>query len=363
MNRRWRVWTVVVDLLSANDDPALAATIERQGSDPLFWTDLVSIANWQLVTATLWSALQRTRLDRTAPNDVQDYLRSFHAYNTARNDAILAQLAECVETFNRSGIEPMLLKGTAYLASSLHGHVGDRYLSDIDLLVPGEAAEEAFRLVAELGYRPGYERDYSAHHHFVPMIRDGTPVALELHRAPVPSFAARALPLRDVWVDSMNGQANGRRYRLPSPTDAAMLVYLHAIVVDRNFAQLLLPLRLLHDASLLQSRHGESIDWDENIARAAQIGKAASLRRYLHALTKLFSVPRLEPTRRSLRDTLHFSLCAGAVRWPALLRWAERADRLSARRIEEKYGSAGTTALNRHRLREVAGMLKQISRP
>ena len=357
---RWSVWNAVAGLLKAADDPVLATRIESLSSDAHFWRELISIANWQLVTASLWSALQRARLDTACPDDAREYLQSFHAYNSARNNAILAQLAECVDAFNRSGIEPMLLKGTAYVATHLHGHVGDRYLSDVDLLVPADAAEEAHRLLVGLGYRPGYERDYSAHHHLVPMIRDGAPVAVELHRAPVPSFAAQALPVADVWASSVPGSASGQRYRIPSPTDAGMLVFLHAIVVDRNFALLLVPLRLMHDASLLQSRHGASIDWHSNFARAARIGRAVDLRRYLHVLTKTFALQPLARSRPSLLDTLHFSLCAAAVRWPTLVRWAERADRLSARRIEEKYGGDATSALNRHRLREVASMCKHL---
>jgi hypothetical protein len=332
MNQRGRVWELAVALLNGRDDAAVAKRLRHDAvSNPKLWSDLISIANEHLVTAPVWSALQRCGLAATAPMNAAEYLQSFHTFNSDRNRAIQTQLTECVERLNGSGIEPMLLKGAAHLAAGLYGQVGDRYLSDVDLLVRADGIERAFELMLELGYRPASAKDYSKHHHLAPLIREGSPVALELHRAPVPSHAQQASPIPALWENSTVMSAAGARFRLPSPTDAAMLAFLHSAVIDRDLALLLIPLRLFYDAHLLQMRHGASIDWNANFDRAGRIGAAPSLRRYLHVLAKTFGGEPTTASRGSPSDVIHYSLCVAAVRWPAIARLALRAEYFSAR--------------------------------
>jgi hypothetical protein len=338
MNERWRTWKLLVGLLGGRNDVAYAAMLRREASaDAELWRQLISMANEHLVTALLWSALQRSGLAAEAPTNAADYLRSFHDYNSARNHAIEAQVAECAATFNAAGIEPMLLKGAAHLAAGLYGAAGDRYLSDVDLLVRSEHVDRAQELMRELGYRPATDKNYSRHHHLAPMIRDAAPVAIELHRAPLPRHVPQALSLAVLWDASTASTANGARVRLPSPTDAAMLTFLHSAVADRDLALLLMPLRLFYDVHLLALRHGASIDWPTNFDRARRVGAATSLQRYLHVLSRIFGGGSLGEVRRSAADRVYFSLCAGAVRWPVIGRWAQRVERFSERaRIRER---------------------------
>lgn len=332
MNERWRVWKILVDLLAGRDDAACATLLRREASCNVeLWPKLISLANEHLVTAPLWSALRRSALDSEAPTNAVEYLHSFHDYNSARNRAITTQLAECSAKLNAAGIEPMLLKGSAHLAASLYGDIGDRYLSDVDLLVRGEQIDRAHALLRELGYRAASDKDYSKHHHIAPMIRDGAPVAIELHRAALPRDVQPALSLTALWDESIPAAAEEARFRLPSPTDAALLTFLHSAVVDRDLALLRMPLRLFYDLHLLEMRHGASIDWQTSLARAGSIGAAPSLRRYLNALQKLFGGESLATVRRSASDVLHFSLCASAVRWPVIGHWAERIESFAER--------------------------------
>ncbi len=364
MSERLRIWQLAVALLHHGDTRSLAEKLDREiGSSTERWNTLISLANENLVTATLWSALRRAGLTPMVADDAAEYLQSFHEFNSARNRAIRDQLVEYIDALHRAGIESMPLKGAAYLLTELHGDIGDRFLSDIDLLIPEDAVEEGTRILRSLGYTPASARDYSAHHHLPPQVRDEGPAALEPHTAPVPSYALSALPTADIWARATTPPNDGR-YRLPSPTDAAMLVFLHSEVVDRNLALLLVPLRLLHDLHLLQLRHGNDIDWDANFASAEKIGAATRLRRFLHVLHRVSGIEPIARFRATASDGIHFALCQAAVSWPSILRWAMRAERLSERKIRVKYGAThGAASVNRYRLHEIAEMLRKARRP
>jgi hypothetical protein len=325
MNTRLHVWRFLVAVLNGRDPAKVAALVEQAcRAGPSRWTYLISFANEQLVTAPLWSALRRCGRGALVSADAADYLRSFHSFNNERNKAILAQFYEFVGALNSSGIEPMPLKGLAYLVANVFPETGDRYLSDIDLLVPEDAVEVAQRILLDLGYGPSSTIDYSRHHHLVPMIRADRPVAIELHRAPVPRYAERALPTAELWAQSQQCAAGGVRTRLAAPTDAAMLSFLHSRVVDRDGRLLLMPLRLFYDAHVLDQRYGPLIDWRRNLDQASRVGVAGSLRRYLYALREIAGVET--NCGSSLGDVAHFAICKTAIAWPMLANVARRLD-------------------------------------
>src|SRR5690606_16229368 len=127
------------------------------------------------------------------------YLETLHAMNVARNRDMAAQLEETIEALNHRGISPMLLKGAAYLMLGTHGDAGARVTSDLDLLILDEQIETARDTLHALGYSPKARTDRPGHHHLAPLVRDGSPAAVELHRDVLVPWAQRILPTRAVW--------------------------------------------------------------------------------------------------------------------------------------------------------------------
>ena len=364
MSVRLRAWQLLVGLLYGRDAALLARQLERAaGVGPSFWTNLVSIANELLVTAPLWSGLRRSALDALVPADVAEYLRAFQAFNAARNRAILDQLDELVAALNSLDIEPMPLKGSAYLVSGLFPDLGDRYLSDIDLLVPDGAVVSTESTLSQLGYQPAYEKDFSLHHHLVPMVHPERPVAIEIHRSPAPRSVQPAVPTAELWRAAERSTTRTGRIWLASPTDTSLLSFLHSQIVDRNEWLFWMPLRLFNDVHSFQRRHGREIDWVRNLQRAERVGAARSLRRYLNVLRELTGVEACSEVRGSMADTAYFLACKSAVAWPFVAACARRAERFSRGAIEDEYGVGAGKDVGRYRLRELARMLRLRSRP
>ncbi len=120
------------------------------------WERVVEIASEYWMTLVLYRELgEKHLLDLLPPNDRNDlleYFRAIHAANAARNRGLLAHAAEVVGMLNGIGVEPILLKGAAHLASGLYPDPAVRFMDDIDLLVPDDRALECWLLLLAAGY-------------------------------------------------------------------------------------------------------------------------------------------------------------------------------------------------------------------
>ncbi len=361
MNVRIRSWEVLVGALFGRGEADLGAVFERAAqAGPKCWTVLISIANANLVTAALWRGLCREGLSGFVPADAAAYLEGFSDFNRERNRAMRAQLLECLGALNRRGIVPMPIKGSAYLLDGLYEDIGDRFLGDLDILIPEERLTEAAQLMASLGYRPFEHFDHSRHHHLPPLVRSGDVAGVELHRAPVADYGQPALPTATFWASAAESVIEGLRYRSPAPSHAVLLSFLHAEVVDRNLSRFLIPLRPLLDVALLRARHDGRIDWREIRNRASIIGRESSLRRFLYVLGRVSgdrseSVSEgSEGSEGTMADAAHFEICRAAIAWPVVTRCVLRADRFSRRRIRDDHGiDGGVLAVYRRRLIEL----------
>lgn len=365
MNRRLDAWRLLVEILFAagtrDEDAALRETLER-GMSATRWLDVISHANVGKVTAALWSALQQRGLEDLLGADERAYLASFYELNRSRNATIETQICVCLERLGRAGIAALPIKGAAYVLAQLHGDCADRYMADIDLLVPEQAARAARNILIGEGYRES-EADAAPpdHHHLTALLHDDMPVAVELHTAVVPKSLEAALPTRSVWDRAETHGEGGSRYLLPSATDQATISFLHAELVDRGTELFLIPLRPYHDLHVMERGIGPEISWNEVAARAAKVGGATRFERYAYVYARL-SGTRLLPEselRFSMTDAASYRLCLTATAWPQVALWRLRADSLSERRLRETFSLAGgALELNAYRARQALGMLK-----
>ncbi len=149
------------------------------------WELIIEAASYHLVTPALSYSLKGRS---GVPQAINDYLGAVLFLSGERNQDLLGGLAQPLRALNGAGIEPILLKGIASIASALYPDPAMRILSDIDLLVPESEAENASRLLAALGFRQAFANeliDYGEHHHRVPQRHPDTGVVIELHVRPV----------------------------------------------------------------------------------------------------------------------------------------------------------------------------------
>lgn len=354
------IWQLVTRILFEENrleqNASLAAELPDVNS---FWEQAISIANVSSVTAAVWSRLSRRGLTGCASDDARDYLASFHDINTGRNEAILEQFLECAAALNREGIVPMPIKGAAYLLSGLYDDPGERFLTDIDIMLPADRADEAYDILRDLGYRASQAERETASNKLVPLIMRGRPAELECHLSAVPEVLEPALCTRTMWAGAVPRAVDGARFVVPAAIDSFVNSFLHAVIIDRCFVLFLCPLRLFHDAHTLITKHGDEIRDYAIIDRATRLGAFSKLRAYAYALYQLSGRNHFPSLEYTMSDMWQFALCRAAAghQWTAsnsaMIRWLIRFDCFSDYSLRKRYGVRDEgLMLHWYRLRE-----------
>jgi hypothetical protein len=275
------------------------------------WEDIVALANWQQVTPALWCGLRARGFECELPIDAYDFLDFLYAQNLQRNDHLRRQIIEGVWALNKAGVEPLLLKGGAFLLLDLFGDPGARILTDIDLLAPVEQLDVAWQTFLSLGYAADpreIEKFSVKHHHLAPLCREGDHASVEIHHRPLHDRANAFLSAKELWRESVPLEIAGARLRVPDPTSLVLHNILHAQVVNHFHQDGLICLRHLHDLAHLQHRFGTQIDWAKIDAIFSSRQRRSVLNNYLHLAHRLVNFP-VSGFGLRISPSLHYWRC------------------------------------------------------
>lgn len=252
--------------LRANADSAQVLT-QTLGWE---WERLLQKATEEVILPSL-ADIVRNGFDIGAPAEITDFLDEVLTLNRERNAHIWNELKAAVRLLNEIGIEPVLLKGAAYLASGTYGDAATRYLLDLDVLLPQTQLQKAVdRLVAN-GYSVDATDAFGKYRHHHPQVSRGS-VAIELHHKLGFGSCERVLPAQEVIDSAAPLDLEGVRVRVPSPTHLAMHLVLHSQVQHPYNERIWPPLRAMYDLVQLEQRFGGAIDWKEIADRFTSAG-------------------------------------------------------------------------------------------
>lgn len=222
------------------------------------WERVVQLADELGIGPALWRAASH-RGD--VPSPVTEGLRDRYRANTIRNARLRRQLRETVEALNRVGIEPLLIKGALQLCDGTLPAAGERWMEDLDIVVPRDGGARTERALNDLGYEANGGKPF-LHPHELPFFRARTAGPIEVHielgSDPIPTV----LPVAQAWARSTPLSLEGARARAMCPTDQVLHNVLHSSVQDFNHATGGLPGRQLLVLASLTRAHGSSVDWE-----------------------------------------------------------------------------------------------------
>ena len=285
------------------------------------WERVVELANVELVTPALWSALVKGGLQEDLDDDVRSYLSELHSLNCQRNADIRRQVEEIVRSFNRVSVEPILLKGAAFLITGVIKDPAARMMIDIDVMIRIEDLEKVLETLSSLRYRDEVQKRslFDLCQHLQPMFRNGEPAAIEVHTTLFHKLTDPEVVMDvEAWSDSVPVHMNGLSFRVLSPTHSIIYNVVHSEVHHENFVLGTISLRDLLDLAILSRFHSASIDWSSIEASMSKHDLRRVLRSYLHLGLKLFGSSVPPDFRPSAGSAFHYYWCLSVLSWPAL---------------------------------------------
>lgn len=279
-------------------------------ADRVEWGAVVKIASQQMVITSVWSALRAKGLDDLLPEDLRVYLCEVHRLNAARNRAIGEQLEELLSQWNAVGVEPILIKGSAFLFTGVLKDPGDRMMMDLDVLASGEDAQRMTEASLSRGYEYLHENSpLAGRQHLTPLVRNDRPVSVEIHVRLAKEWQPQWVTPEEAYRRSSTRMMNGLHFRVLAPCHGAFLTMFHSEALHAGYRRHTLSLRSLWDFALLTDHYGEHLNWGEFTTICHNHGLEGLARAYLHAGNRLLGTPIPASLEPSLRDRAHYYQC------------------------------------------------------
>ena len=271
----------------------------------VYWEKLIRKASIEQVLPGLAGRTHLLGIQDTLPPEILSTFAAAESLNRERNQVILTEALFAAMLLNRIGIQPVGLKGIAYLLSGIYSNPAARFVADIDFLVPQSQLPAAIAQLDRHGYfESDSDRLFQFRHHHSAMRRAGLP-HIELHHRVGIGVCDRVLPASAILLEAKPITIDGATILVPSPVQLATHLVLHSQLAHPYDNRIFPPLRAMVDLVHLQSRFTSQIDWSaiEKTYRAA--GESATLALHLqhtnHLLGTNFAVsnlPRLRWYRR-----------------------------------------------------------------
>jgi len=237
-----------------------------QGMDAEQWSILLARSG-VLGIEPLFTACLYKMNDISMPDEIRSQVRKNYMSNVARNMRITQTLKEISSLFAEHQIETILLKGS-HLSYFIYENIGQRTMSDIDLMVREKDLAKAERKLVEIGFETqrkfGIETESAIHHHLPPLLKESGNVLIELHWTIVYPNAPFTIDLKSIWEQSEENSIEGSSVHVLSASDLLLMFAIHCAYHDR----FVYGLRTLFDIDAIIKFYGTGLIWEDLIARA-----------------------------------------------------------------------------------------------
>lgn len=258
------------------------------------WLRLLEIASREGVLPAM-----HTRL--ACPAEISDFFDAIHELNAIRNRQLLRELEALGLLLNAAGIEPVLLKGSAYLVSGVYSDPADRWNQDIDLLLDPRESHDGFEIISRSGYTAQVAKQtaFGRHHHPV-LTKDGC-IPVEVHHSLGLGRCGRFLTAEELIHSSTRLQIGGATVRVPSAEHLMTHLIMHSQMHHGSYDRVWPSLRAMVDVLSVSRRF--TIPW-EAIRRRFEFHNQGTLLT-LH----------LKQVEKVLDFASPFPLSSGNIRW------------------------------------------------
>lgn len=318
---RARAFHSICQILSVA--PAKSDFPEAGESDP-FWVDFTDMAMDHLVMPALAHRLDHDGLLDRMPPLVNRYLDAMLRLNRSRNEQINEEALDLADALNEIDIVPVFLKGSAGLLTGLYDEPGIRVMSDMDVLVPQDRADDCRHHLTGLGYAPRKKFQHPRNKSFETFERRASAAPVDLHHQPLDFEYENMLSTHDVMKEAVTHRWHHVEFAVPNMTHQVMINIGHAQLNDHGYWYGNLPLRLLLDLALFEQKASDQIDWQRVEKAFTETQNGRALEFHLHAARKLIGLETGIDERPGIATRLLFWRSISLMGFPRLQRFSFR---------------------------------------
>lgn len=271
----------------------LAGTASSIPVDPTWqWERFIEAASNESLLPAIYGLLHKRGLLTYLPAEIVEFFFAARELNRERNRDIFERIEVVASALNQIGIEPLLLKGAAYLLAGVYADTADRFLVDIDFLVPKGDIPAALEVLVRHGY--SFEQvdpiDHATNHTYAVLSRSDS-MTIDLHQTVGLGASSDVLPAADILERSQVIVLENARVRIPAPVDLVTHHILHSQVHELYRDRIWTPLRSLYDLALLERRFRTDVDWQTIVQRFRRKRLSGSLILYVKLAQRTVRFP------------------------------------------------------------------------
>jgi hypothetical protein len=231
------------------------------------------------------------QIEASLPTEIGNLFNTAETLNAQRNRTMLAEAVYIAALLNQVGIQPVALKGLAYLLTGAYPNPGVRYLLDIDLLIPVHQIPSAAACLKQNGYFESESDKLIQFRHHLPAFRRAGSTAIELHHRLGREICDRLLPASTMIAAARPLTRSGATFLIPSPTHLVSHLIIHSQLAHPYQQRIFPPLRALVDLIQLQHHFGPEIDWPSLVGTYRANGEYATLALHLEHANRVLGFP------------------------------------------------------------------------
>lgn len=280
------------------------------------WQGVIALANRTLCSPAIATSLIESGRLASLPADVATFLHEMRRRNEERNHRLLAQLDEAARVLNAGDVQPILFKGSAWLACADPARRGGRMLADLDLMV---APEQYFAVIEQLA-GVGYRLESPVSRPEVPAVlwRPQDAATIDLH-SDYGSRSTLFMTVDDLARGASVAQLPGSAALLPGPAARVAILLLHDQLKGRDYIRGRIDLRHLLDLRELAEKFGEP-EWKELNQLFAHGYARHAMRTQLLTARRLLGLSVPDELVRGVRARLQYRRRLVQLRWPMTAR-------------------------------------------
>jgi len=218
------------------------------------WKKIKKLAFNHKITPILYFNLKKLNREDLIPAQILQEMRKFYLNNLYKNTLIEKGMIDLLAKAQAQGIEPIVLKGFAFLLT-LYPDPALRVMIDVDILIKKDNLLKVRDIFQQLSYQSGEHSSYVYHTNFFKITSNQKYLNVDVHWG---LLAARPykLQLPYIWQRAQRINLRGQKVACLSTEDAFLVASLH---IRKHLRELSLNY-IIDIAELLKKRQG-NFDW------------------------------------------------------------------------------------------------------